>query len=522
MRNAISWSYELLSPFEQSIFRRLAVFVGSWNLEAARALALPDADPTPDQETQLIDALGSLADKSLIQQAESIEDDRHFRILQTLREFALEELKAHGEFEATLERYTEFFIEFVRQAQPHLTAGNQVLWLNRLDAFYNDIQTVFERLMQHDPPELALDLATRLWRFGYTRGHILETRTWLQRALERAKERSGLRAEALNGAGLLSGMAGEIEDARRYYEEAVDIARERDDKRAMATALFGLGDLAAMDKDVEQAEQSYMEAERLYSELDDARGIAVSQTNLGNLYWETGRIDEALSLNEAARRMYDAVNDKRGVAWSYTNVGRLAAGRGEYGRAIANLSDAARLYQQLGDRSGMAETLEAFALIATDAHQYSHAALLLGAAEQLRQEIGHQVPESDRATLEQVQQRVRKALGKTTAEQTERGRALPLQEAMFLATSMDIADATDPVPDENAERAEAIAQRGITERELDVLQRLGAGDSDKEIAEHLYISVRTVQSHVQNLLNKFEVTSRSAAVARAFRDGILR
>ena len=519
MRNAFSWSYELLTPIEQAVFRRLAVFNGSWNLEAAHAVAFPENS----DEVELIETIGSLVDKSLIQRVELGDQDRTFQLLQTLREFAMEALELVGERSHAQDHHARYILALAKRAQPHLTGRAQVTWLNRLELLYGDIQATFEHLMETDPPVLALQLATSIWRFGYVRGHILETQSWLERALARATERTLLRAKALNGAGVLSNMAGDFERTRAYHEEALEIARELNDMRTMATALSGLGDLATINHDEKRAEYCYEEAERLYTELNDDRGIAIAQTNLGNLYWTLGRVDEALKLNEAARRLYESVGDQRGVAWSVTNVGRLAAERMEFDRAITNLSEAMELYGVLGDRSGIAETLEGFALIAANNADLPRAATLLGAAEELRQELGHQVPQHDMAAYKKLRSYIETELGDDMATFREAGAHMHMKDAISLALAVRATESINHAPKLGGGIAsrEMVEHRGITDRELEVLQRLGAGESDKQIAEHLFISVRTVQSHVQNLLNKFGATSRSAAVARAFRDGIL-
>lgn len=519
MRNAITWSYELLSPREQAVFRRLAVFNGSWNLDAAEAVALPEGG----DEVELIETVGSLVDKSLIQRVEPGEQDRAFQLLQTLRDFAMEALELAGELAQTQERHACYILGLAKRAQPHLTGRAQVSWLNRLEMLYGDIQVTFERLMESNLPEHALQLATSIWRFGYTRGHILETQSWLERALAEATDRTSLRAKALNGAGVLSNMAGDFERTRAYHEEALDIAREMNDTRTMATALSGLGELATINHDEEAAERYYEEVERIYTELHDDRGIAVAQTNLGNLYWMLGRVDEALKLNEAARRLYESAGDQRGVAWSVTNVGRLAAERKEFGRAITNLSEAMELYGVLGDRSGIAETLESFALVATGASDLARAATLLSAAAELRKQIGHPVPQHDRASYTRLLSHIERELGADFDAFQQAGARMRLDDVIAMTLTIRATDAVTHTPKLGGGQAsrQVIEQRGITERELEVLQRLGAGESDKQIAEHLFISVRTVQSHVQNLLNKFGATSRSAAVARAFRDGIL-
>jgi len=522
MRNAISWSYALLTPREQAVFRRLSIFLGSWSFEAAEAVAIDPADGLDLDELELVSLVASLVDKSLVQRLDTADSDRHFTILQTLREFGLIELEAAGERAATEERHAHHMLAFAKRAQPHLVGRDQVFWLNQIELMRPDLRLAFSWLITNNRPTEALRLATSLWRFGYTRGHILETRSRLEEALARVPERSPLRARALNGAGVLSNVAGDHDLTRAYHQEALDIGQELGRPRIMAVALLGLGDSAWISKDVAQAQRCYEEAERLYTRLDDQRGIATAQTNLGNLFWSLGKHDEAVQSHEAAKRLYAAAGDQRGTAWSVTNIGRIAGETGHYRRACSNLSQAMELYELLADRSGIAETLEGFALIAISTGDATRAATLLGAADALRGEITHPVPNTERAAFDRLLTSVRDALDRTFEDAWNAGQRMPLDDAIGLALAITAPPDASPQPRvaQDASTA-AIARLGITERELEVLQRLGTGESDKQIAEQMFISPRTVQSHVQSLLNKLEVSSRSAAVARAFRAGIL-
>lgn len=522
MRSAIGWSYDLLTSFEQKVFRHMAIFAGPWNMEAAGALVFGTWTPGDEYEVVLLNAIGSLVDKSLVQRIESSDHDRNFHLLQVLREFALDELDANGERELVEQRHTAYILDFVKRAFPYLTGRDQISWLDQLNLLDADIATVFERLMMVDPPESALELITFSWRYGYARGNILEFRTRLERALERSTEPSPLRAKALNAAGVLSNMLADFDATRRYHESALEIARQFNEKHHMAMALFGLGDVATLRGDEDEAESHYLEAERLYTELDQARGIATAQTNLGNLYWKQGKFQEALKINEAARRLYEAVGDQRGLAWSYTNVGRLSAELREYGHAAANLSQAMALYDLIGDRAGIAETLEGYALINVGIRDYARAARLVGAADRIRTAIDHPVPLNDRGSYDLMVDALRRALNGSFNDMTTDGERMDLDKAISLAVSTTVTGDPSPRISTGDEENRAILEEmGVTGRELQVLQKLGGGETDKEIAESLYISVRTVQTHVQNLLNKFEVTSRSAAVAKAFRIGLL-
>lgn len=522
MRDAIGWSYDLLTPFERKVFRHLSIFTGPWNIEAADTLVFGPENDNGPQEIALLEAIGSLVDKSLVQRVETGDHDRNFRILQVLREFGIAELDAHGERAEVQDRHAAYMIDFARRAAPYLTGREQVAWLDQINLLEADITAVYERLMASDATDEALELITSVWRYGYARGNLLEFRTRIERALARTSAWSWTRAKALNAAGVLSNMLGDMEGTRRYHEQALEIAQAIDDKHLMAMAYFGLGDVATATGDDEAAEGHYLEAERLYTELNQTRGIATAQTNLGNLYWKQGKLQEALKLNEASRRLYQSAGDQRGLAWSYTNVGRLSAELRSFDRAATNLARAMELYDLIGDRTGIAETLEGYALINLGIGEHERAATLLGNAHQLRLQIDHPVPVNDMPAMERMIDALRQALGDSFDQLMAEGARLDLDEAITLATSTHIPGESLPtVAARNDSAHDILKTLGITDREMEVLQKLGAGESDKQIAETLYISVRTVQTHVQNLLSKFDAPSRAAAVAKAFRVGIL-
>src|SRR5690606_33215306 len=140
--------------------------VGAWSLDAAAVQVYGTSQIDGGQEIALLDAVGSLVDKSLVQRVEPSDHDRNFKILEVLREYGLTELDAHDEREAAAERHTRYITEFARRAMPHLTGRDQVAWLNQLDLLEADITAVFERLMANDKPEEALELITHVWRYG--------------------------------------------------------------------------------------------------------------------------------------------------------------------------------------------------------------------------------------------------------------------------------------------------------------------------------------------------------------------
>ncbi|MBA3379287.1 MAG: tetratricopeptide repeat protein [Chloroflexia bacterium] len=525
MRNAISWSYDLLEPDEQAVFRRIAIFANTWTLsDAVRVVADPDQDG-PADEFEILDLISSLVDKSLIRQVDSDTESPHFAMLQVLREFGLEQLDLCAERLVLERRHALYMFDIAEAAGPELIGPNQVVWLERLAAMHPDLQTAFAWSMEHDPPELALGLATGLWRFGYTRGHIREGREWIETALRRAPARTSLRGTALNGAGILANMERDLDDARILHSEALSIATEIDDKRLTGVAHIGLGDCAATRHDFDEATYHYDQAERIFRTLGDQRNIAAVMTNVGNLLWSQDKLAEAVDTNERARILYTNAGDRRGIAWSATNIGRIAAQQQDYARAVPNLEQALQYYDQLGDRGGYAEALEGIAQVAVGMGDFARAASLLAAADGLREAVNHPISPIDRDAYTTMIDILRQELGKAFDSIWETDRALGFDEVKALSNEI-LND--DPAPTNASPRLARqaaintlIKELGISEREIEVLTLVAAGKTDKDIADELFIGVRTVQSHVANLLTKLEVSARSAAVARALRAGII-
>ena len=524
MRNAIAWSYELLTPTEQTILRRLAIYLGNWTLADAEALLrTPITGDDTFDEIEVIDTLSSLVSKSLIRQVAGYSGGSHFRMLQTLREFNLEQLRDKHELEAVQNAQFAWLLQLAETAFPELTGHRQKEWLNRLEERHADFRAAFAVLLQQDHPEHALRLARALWRFGYIRGHVREMREYLTPALERVPERTSLRAHALNGAGYLANTEGEPQNARILHASALEIGRELQDHHICGDALMGLGGAAVELDDLRTARGLYEDAAVEFQRAGNKRGLAVVSTNLGNLFQATGELASARRAHELAFQRYNELGDIRGIAWSHTNIGHIASETGATRDAIRHFLDAFDRYVDLGDFMGHIEILEALALISANLDDAATGATMLGAAAALRDGIHTpvQTQEQDRyqATIDMVKSR----LGEEAfASHWARGEALSNEAICDLAEST-AKQWLEHMPEhiEAAEPPQADVSLGLTEREGEVLRLLAAGKSDRDIAGELFISVRTVGTHVSNILGKLDVPSRTAAVAHARQKGVL-
>jgi predicted ATPase/DNA-binding CsgD family transcriptional regulator len=520
MHETIAWSIDLLTPDERAILFRLAVFLGEWTFEDAEALtalALPGSGPFDEVTT--LDAIGSLVSKSLVQQVSHDGGVTTFRMLQTLREFAIDHLAGSGEAMALLEAKDRWLLRVAEEAAPHLTSRDQMVWLDRLERLRSDFRTTFARLMTQHPTNDALRLANALWEFGYIRSLIRETRIAIEEALEHADAPPALTGSALNGAGFLANMESNVALARRHHERARVLGEASGEDLILADALLGLGGAEVSDRRYEEAQISYREASAVYERIGNQRGLALANTNLGNVYQVLGQLQEARTAHELALRKYTEMGDRRGVAWSLTNVGHVVTQQGDFEGAAQVLLRGFLGYIELGDQAGCAEAYEAFALIAARAGLAAVSAELIGGAAAVRERIHHPVQAQEQPRYDQAVALGRRAIGN---DAWERHHAIGAarEDAAMEAFAIETVQEWLRTGIREAAIAPVLAgidAFGLTTREVDVLELIVNGKSDREIAEALGISARTVGSHVSNVYRKLGVQSRAAAVATVFR-----
>jgi non-specific serine/threonine protein kinase len=515
LRDTVRWSLRLLDDAERAIFLRLAVFAGPFTAELAASLVAEDGGVDLDA---MYNALGSLVDQSLARPFPYAPDGPRFRLLQTIREVALEQLDAGGEGESVRERHAWTFLDLAETAAPALTGPDQARWLDRLEGSLNDIRQALHWFQANGDHLDQLRLATALWRFGYTRGHLGEAREWLRDALARAPGSNALRLQALNGLGLLASTQGDLAAATAAHHEAMAISRQLGDRSGEAVAHNGLGDADAAAGERASAREHYETALALFRVLDDRRGIAGALTNIGNLVWDDRDLHGAVRHHEEALMLFREIDERRGIAWSTSNLGTLAAELGTTGSARAYLQESHELFVELGDPSGTIMTLEGFAELAHAEQQPEPELLLFAAASAIRDEIGSPVPPGIRSWYDDNLHRLRGRLGQSFDRIWAEGRAL--SPAQSLAYALDLSHAPAIAP---AEPVAPLPQsdHGLSPRELDVVRLIAQGRTSQQIADELYISVRTVGTHISHIFRKLDVPTRSAIAAYAHREGLV-
>jgi non-specific serine/threonine protein kinase len=320
------------------------------------------------------------------------------------------------------------------------------------------------------------------------------------------------------GAGQLARHFGDFARAETLSEGVLALANASGDGFGTGMASFLLGDAAGGRGDIEREEACFTEALARFRERAEVAWTGRTLGKLAAVAWARGEFARFEALSEEKFRLHQESGDEMGIADALANLADAACLRGDLGRAVALRQESLRLYRSHGNRLGVLTTLRGLATIAQASGQALLAARLFGAEEALREALGFVLPPSVLARLQREIEAVRHRLGEEqfTAGWTE-GRALSSAEAIALAETAAIPPgaATDAT---SGDRVAACF--GLTPREMEVLRLLAQGRSNQEIADALFISLRTAQTHVTNILTKLGLDSRTAAAAHAVRHGL--
>ena len=322
LRGAIAWSYDLLNETERVLFRKLSVFVGGCTIEYA------DAVFSGTQELGVLDGLSSLVDKSMLRREER-DGETRFVMLETIREFALDAVVVSGEEAEVRRRHANQFLALAEQAEPELLGPRQAEWLERLEREHGNLRAALEWSVKRGDAILALHLSAALWRFWYTRGHLTEGRGWLLQVLASSFEESAVRAQVLNGAGVLAQTQGDSAAASTHYEESLAIFRKLADKPGIAACLNNLGLIANDQGDYARAKALYEESLAISRELGNKSATAHLLNNLALMAQRRGDYPEARSLFEESLVIKRPLGDECGIAASLLNLGNVSRDEGD-------------------------------------------------------------------------------------------------------------------------------------------------------------------------------------------------
>lgn len=430
LRALIDWSHDLLSEEERVLLRRLCVFAGGWTLEGAEAVCEWDGLATGDA----MNLLSHLVDASLVNVeetgseagAEEQAGASRYRLLETVREYAAEQLDKAGETATARAAHLRYFFNLAAEAEPKLTGAEQARWLRTLETEHDNLRAALKWAMDNDT---RLQLAGALWRFWLMRSHFQEGRSWLSGALARSPQSPPhLCAKVLNGIGFMATRQGDFEEARRCLEESLRLRQNINDQAGMAESLNNLATVANSQGQSDEAQSLYTQSLNLWQSVGNPRGVAAALNNLGILFVNTGQYEDARSNFEQSLTFYRECNDRANMAstlgnlgvvccfledyaqartyyeeglaldteigdrwgvalWLY-NLGDVARKQGDLDAASRFLRDSLAIRFALGDLRGCAETLNAYAETKWELGHSESTVLLLAAAATLRQAVG--------------------------------------------------------------------------------------------------------------------------------------
>ena len=560
LHQAIGWSYDLLDEDERALFRRLSIFVGGFTLDAGfwvmgdGGADAPSSSPNTYHPSPItLDLVASLADKNLLRRDVLDQAEPRFGMLETIREFAHEQLQAAGEADETARRHAEYYLELAEDAAPRLYTGEQQAWSHRLGREVPNIRAALAwGRSDSATTELWTRLATALGWFWWLHDDLSEGRQWLDLvaaaipADSESPERLRIRTNAHNTAGMLARGQGDFEQAIALLDEGLAAARRADDRREIAwslvtrasvsrdqvdrrhaealceegiancrevgadwiagLALYFLGYMARASSEYDRARARQEESLALRRKIGDTWGIAWSLHDLGLIALGQGDHDRAEARLSESLALLRQLNHQRGVAWCLNALGAVALARGDTAVAYALIAEALVLRKQQGDKRGIAESLEYLGAVARARGEAARGIRLLGAAAALREAIGAPSWPSERARQEQEIAAARGAIGRSAFDAAwAEGRRLAVESAIASALEAESMPGPTPIAAEKPPDPPS----PLTPREREVAALIARGYSNRQIADALVISPHTAERHVERILAKLGCSSRA-------------
>ena len=501
LQAALTWSFDLMTEAERVVWARCSVFTGSFDLDAAEAVCTGE-DIAVATVADLIDALVA---KSVLARRAGGERAR-YGMLDTIRQYGLARLREAGSERLLRRRHRDWYAGLA--AQQEALGAQKVGWVDRLDADHENVRAALE-FCRDEPGEAAagLRMACDLWLNWEARGHLTEGRRFTE-ALAGQAGPGRLRARGMWVAGYLALVQGDAAAARRWLEDALSAGRRLGDAQAVAYASQFLGRAVWFTGDPDRGAALTEEALCRHRAAGDWPGVVLTLVQLGAIRTLTGHPQAAVAPLEECVAECAAHGERWNRSYAQWGLGLAAWLLGDSQRAEQMQHAALAIKRDVGDQVGTALCLDALAWIAASRGQAARAAGLLGAAAAARNAIPATLPEPLAPHREAAVSRARAALGEASfTGHFARGQAMPVARAVGMALR-------EPAPAGTGSPAGAAPAR-LTRREREVAGLIAGGLSNREIAARMVISARTVETHVQHIMDKLGFTSRAQIAAWA-------
>ena len=426
LRNTLAWSYSLLDPCEQRLWRHLSVFVGGSTLQAAAAVRHVPGNDIEVSASSVLDGVASLIDKSLLYQAQREGEEPRFGMLEMTREYGQEMLARCEETEAARQAHALYYLALVEQAAQTWEGPQHGAWLGRLERDHDNLRAAMQWSLEQeedeeDRLEVAFRFGTALRSFWQVRGYFNEGRTFLERVLARSEgSLPSWRSKALNDAVLLAVSQGDHDWGEALCQENLLRCREQGDGSTVARALYLLGWIACLKGNLATAYTRLSESLALSKEMDDRGGILIALTWLGVVTIYQGEYARARAWLEQTLAMQRELGNKRGIAWSLFHLAWMRfLSASDIISARSLLTEAEALFKEIGDRWGIAESCQLLGQLTLQQGDVGRAYTLLEQSLTLFRELDYR-----RGIA-----RVLSHLGDVAAVQQNWARARPLYEA---------------------------------------------------------------------------------------------
>lgn len=498
LRAAVGWSHDLCTPQEQRLWARLSVFPGGFDLEAAEHVCAGEILAA----YTLFDILGRLVEKSIVV---CEQDGRRYRMLDTIREYGAEQLAVLGEREELRRQHRAYYLGLAERAAAGSLGPEQVVWLVRLQQETANLRVALDYSYACPGQDVTgLRMTVLLRHYWLSLGLFTEGRRWHDRALAVGSD-SPEAAWAVYGAGLLALQQGDLARAEPLLTRAGNLAEVRHDRDlrahvtdAKAIASFFTGDLQGAGAGHESALAEY--AEIGYSDPF----ALVTFTRLGAVCCLTGELGRAIALSEECLRISEELGEQwsRGTALWTRGAARWLSG--DIANAVEDTLACLRIKESLGDLHTITMAIDLLAVCLVAQEDFPRAAELCGAGDSLWKTLRAPIQQGPyyAEIRRNAAETCRQALGDERFEGArQRGMELSVPEAIAVARN------EAPVP------ASATPADLLTRREREIADLVTQGLGNREIAEHLVLAKRTVDSHIEHIFNKLGFTSRAQIAA---------
>jgi non-specific serine/threonine protein kinase len=557
MRDAVAWSFDLLSPTDQTLFRRLGVFAGGFSIEAVERVCMDGI-----VEIDALGGLSALLDHSLLRRSEHADLAPRFDMLHVVREFALEQLCAAGEDDAIRRAHAAYFRDLAHQAGEARGAEQERLHA-LVAADMHNIRAVLAWALRSDSGaedlDGALELCGALWFYWihYTTS-ASEARLWLTRALDLAPDSQSLaRARALLGLGAIEWRQGDYAPARAHLDLSTAIFAQLDDVKGLGDALHLAGHVLFEAHEYDGAQLCFERSLAAHTRAGDPVGgvpligdigmlayhqgdyptarrqfeaclrscrqhgvrdhAADSLNRLGDLARLEGDLDSAKRLYTESLALWRSLQGSPGIASGLHKLGQTARRRGDVAEARRLLLESLSLQRDIGNKQGVIECVLAFGGLALESADAAAGAELLGAAEAALEELGAPLAPADYAEFQHDRARATGNSGAGAwAAAYARGRRQSIASAVLLAESLAAHPAIEA--DSAQFRAEH-AEGGLSPREMEVAALLAKGLSNRQVATALTISEKTAANHLEHIMTKLDLRSRAQVAVWAVKHG---